>query len=215
MVVNLDRFPPRFLLGAGTSPSAKAQPVGSTCSIASHAEWQPTANALGGARGYNPIRLWLVQTDVSDGLFSSVYGADCGHPSWAMQGCASSTAVAFAVDYSRAGSEASDLCNGGVGPVAEMNDMSGKGVETGNGMNISRVPKLCPRYAFWTLLAYVATRKISNLRYLNRAKKTDPPSRHHDKIARRLVVPATISTCALTPPILERACRWQRRFTSG
>jgi hypothetical protein len=103
-------------------------------------------------------------------------------PFVAMQGCASSTAVAFAVDYSRAGSEASDLCNGGVGPVAEMNDMSGKGVETGNGMNISRVPKLCPRYAFWTLLAYVATRKISNLRYLNRAKKTDPPSRHQDKL---------------------------------
>ena len=32
--------------------------------------------------GHKPIRLWLVQTDVSDGLFSSVYGADCGHPSW-------------------------------------------------------------------------------------------------------------------------------------
>jgi hypothetical protein len=32
--------------------------------------------------GHKPIRLWLVQTTVSDGLFSVVYGAWREHPSW-------------------------------------------------------------------------------------------------------------------------------------
>jgi len=76
--------------------------------------------------GHQPIRLWLVQTDVSDGLFSSVYGADCGHPSWLGRD-APPARLPLSLWITHEQVQRRDLCNGGVDPVAEMNDMSGKG----------------------------------------------------------------------------------------